>query len=114
MDQDDLNDVSLKAGLGWEGSLRSKRWRWSYVADLEGDLGFPEGSTALLRKWNQLDRLLYIWGSVMARLDAAFHTSVALAKDRVGCGEAELGSRTASIGNIDEALAAIGLQVRTI
>jgi hypothetical protein len=26
--EDDLNDVVMRAGMGWEGSLRSKRWRW--------------------------------------------------------------------------------------
>ena len=23
-----LNDVAMRAGMGWEGSLRDKRWRW--------------------------------------------------------------------------------------
>lgn len=26
--QNDLNDVVMRAGMGWEGSLGSKRWRW--------------------------------------------------------------------------------------
>ena len=111
--QDDINDVSLKAGLGWRAGLRSKRWRWSYVADLESELGFPKGSTALLGEWNQLDRLLYVWGSGMSRLDAAFHSAVALAKDEVDCDReaSRDASKVGSLGSIDEALAAIGLQV---
>ena len=26
--EDALNDVTLRAGMGWKGGLGSKRWRW--------------------------------------------------------------------------------------
>ena len=26
--EDGMNDVAMRAGLGWNSSLRSKKWRW--------------------------------------------------------------------------------------
>ncbi len=26
--QDELNDVTMRIGMGWKDGLRSKRWRW--------------------------------------------------------------------------------------
>ncbi|GAX72842.1 hypothetical protein CEUSTIGMA_g297.t1 [Chlamydomonas eustigma] len=74
--QDDLNDVVMKAGMGWSSGLRSKRWRWS-GKNIESDLGFPSGSMAKLQQWNQLDRLIHAWGKSLLKLDAAFHAEVA-------------------------------------
>ena len=26
--ENELNDVAMRAGMGWKGALSSKRWRW--------------------------------------------------------------------------------------
>ncbi|GAX72840.1 hypothetical protein CEUSTIGMA_g295.t1 [Chlamydomonas eustigma] len=75
--QDDLNDVVMKAGMGWSSGLRSKRWRWASQGDLEKDYGFRNGSKALLEEWNHLDQKLLTWGSLILKLDALFHGGVA-------------------------------------
>ena len=86
----------------------------SYVEDLEKDLHFPSGSSVLLKEWNQLDQLLVVWGSVLLRLDSAFHTAVAVTGGHAACtGRAGGGGGASkdSLGSVDEALASIGLQV---
>ncbi|GAX82425.1 hypothetical protein CEUSTIGMA_g9853.t1 [Chlamydomonas eustigma] len=79
---DDLNDVAMRAGMGWSAGLRSKRWRWS-GKDIEDDLGFPPGSMAKLEEWNLFDRLLHVWGKSLLKLDVVFHAEVAAAKGKL-------------------------------
>ncbi|GAX73272.1 hypothetical protein CEUSTIGMA_g726.t1 [Chlamydomonas eustigma] len=76
--EDNLNDVVMRAGMGWAAGLASKRWRWSYRHDLEDELHFPKGILDLLNEWNSLDNMLIVWGGTMLRLDVEFHSSVAL------------------------------------
>jgi hypothetical protein len=59
-----------------------------------------------------MDQLLYVWASVMLRLDAAFHSLVTIAHKRVTCSTVSAKPEALRIGSIDEALAGIGLQVR--
>ena len=84
------------------------------MEDLEKELNFLPGSSALLKEWNQLDQLLVVWGSVLLRLDSAFHTAVAVTGGHTACtGRAggDAGASKDSLGSVDEALASIGLQV---
>lgn len=84
------------------------------MEDLEKDLHFLPGSSALLKEWNQLDQLLVVWGGVLLRLDSAFHMAVAVAEGHTTCAKRADGSSGASkgsVGSVTEALASIGLQV---
>ena len=73
---DNLNDITMKAGMGWKGSLRSKHWRWALQQSLH-ELGFPFVAIDELKQWNRVDAELVDRGRALLRLDAAFHTAVA-------------------------------------
>ncbi|GAX77024.1 hypothetical protein CEUSTIGMA_g4471.t1 [Chlamydomonas eustigma] len=81
--EDSINDIVLLAALNWKAGLKAKRWRWSYKDNLKLDLGFPPNTEKVLQSWNQLDRLLVSWGAALGRLDAAFHTSVAVLSSHI-------------------------------
>ena len=86
-------------------------------------MGFPEGADEQLRKWNVMDAKLEALGTLLLRLDASFHASVAATNGRyqvVEAGEggaaivpengtAEGGSGSRVVKDVDEALALAGV-----
>lgn len=80
---DHLNNVTMKAALGWMLTLAEKKARSGESKDLHSDLGFPPDFMQELTASNQIDTLLVVLGSLYLRLDVAFHASVAFLTGRV-------------------------------